>query len=98
MNNTIRITTFFLFALPLLIYSTAFAAVKIQDDADEWLLAKKGSAVSCIPPGTQQKESKKNTMPHPAGHQASCHFPGLATMLCVFAVRKRQCPTAFPCS
>ena len=97
MSNTIRITVFFLFALPLLIYSTAFAAIKMQDDADEWLLAIKSSAVSCIPPGTQQKESKKNTMPRPASQQTGCHFPGFTSMLCVFAVRKRQCPTAFPC-
>ena len=80
-ENIIRVSAFFLFALPVLIYSTAFAAVKMQDDADDWLLAKKSSAVSCIPPGKKNKD-EKNTMSHPAGQQAGCHFPGYVSVTC----------------
>ena len=82
MSTSVRMIAFFLFAMPVLIYSTAFAAVKIQDDADVWLLAKKGSAVSCILPEQQKKESKENTMPRPSGQQAGCHFPGFISATC----------------
>jgi hypothetical protein len=81
-ENIIRVSAFFLFALPVLIYSTAFAAVKMQNNADDWLLAKKSSAVSCAPPSQQKKESKKNTMPRPAGQQTGCHFPGSVNLTC----------------